>query len=264
MKSALRTTVLAIAAGALLPACSQDTGALDSEVAALRGDLQRREREDAKLREQIVQLERRLSAMQSDRLRPGRAAPESAAADGAGAAADAAPVAAPGSPDAATGSAPVEASPLAQAVRTYLSSDEGRKAVTVAIKAAQDQADQERMARATDMMLARFAKEANLSDGQVKQVRDIVDRAQTQMREAFAAVRDASADLTPEQRDQLRQQAGTKTAEIRQRTDDDVKAVLSTSQFEVYQRTPVLGGPGFGGPGAGRGGPGGGAGGRGN
>ena len=101
-----------------------------------------------------------------------------------------------------------------------------------------------------DGLLARLVKDAELTDDQTKKMKDILDRSATQMRSLFQVMRDGGGDPTSDGR----QAAMAKLTEVRQAADNEVKSVLSQTQYEVYQKQipQGMGGFGGGGPGGGR------------
>jgi hypothetical protein len=227
----------------LLAACSQEAPPAAPGVGVDTRDVQQ-------LRQQIAALERKIQLLEAQAGRP-RAArasdtPVAAAESGEGDA-----KAAPGA-ESAAGGAPSLATAAAAApgVKAFLESDDGKKALAVAVRTVQEQAEQERTARMIEDRLAQFAKDASLTDDQVVKMRDILTRSSKSFRDAFAVFRDGG-DLPQAERDQARQQAMAKVGEIRKSMDDEARVVLSQTQFDQYQKAVAgaMGGLGFRGPG---------------
>jgi len=208
-------------------------------------------REIHALREQISALERKIQLLEAQSVRPRvRASDMSVAAaqpaeEGAKAAEGGA---APGADPAA---AVVAAAAAAPAVKAFLESDDGKKALALAVRTVQEQAEQERTARMIEDRLAAFAKDANLTDDQVVKMRDILTRSSKAFRDTLAVFRDGG-DMPAAERDQARQQAMAKVGEVRKSMDDEARVVLSQTQFEQYQKAVAgaMGGFGFRGAGA--------------
>jgi hypothetical protein len=210
-------------------------------------------REAQQLRQQIAALERKIQLLevQVGRPRVARASDEPVAAaqvaDG-----DAQASIGAADPGAGTAAALANAAAAAPGVKAFLESDDGKKALAVAVRTVQEQAEQERAARMIEDRLAAFAKDANLTEDQVGKMRDILTRSSRAFRDTFAVLRDGGSDLPQAERDQARQQAMAKVTEIRKSMDDEARVVLSQTQFEQYQKAVAgaMGGFGFRGPGA--------------
>ena len=229
----------------LIAACSQEA----APTSAKGGDVENSEAYH--LRQQIAALERKILLLEAQvgRPRASRATSvEVAAAQNA-----------EGDPNAAAGEEPAAAPAVSLAtaeqaapgVKAFLESDDGKKALALAVRTVQEQADQERTARMIEDRLAAFAKDANLTDDQVAKMRDILTRSSKSFRDAFAVFRDGG-DMPAAERDQARQQAMAKVGEIRKTMDEESRVVLSQTQFEQYQKAVAgaMGGFGFRGPGA--------------
>lgn len=222
-----------------LAACSQEQapGAADDG-----------NREAQQLRQQIAALERKVQLLEVQVGRPARAAragDDASVAVAQSAEGDA--KAAPGTAEPASAPALATATAAAPGVKAFLESDDGKKALAVAIKAVQDQADQERTARMIEDRLAQFAKDASLTEDQVGKMRDILTKSSRAFRDAFAVFRDGGGDLPQAERDQARQQAMAKVQEIRKTMDDEARVVLSQTQFDQYQKAVAGAMGGFGG-----------------
>jgi hypothetical protein len=242
----IRTPALLLLAAAALAACTADTSTQDAAVAELTADVQRLRVETEKQRDRIAKLERQIGGLQTDVVRVREISggvSEAPVAPGEGSAASGGPSGGPSDP-AAGGAGAV---PDSQAMRTFFGTEEGRKVLTAAMRIAQDQQEQERTARMVEGMLARFAKDAELTDDQTKKMRDILGRSTGQMRELMVSMRDPPADLTGEARDQARQQTMAKIGEVRQAADAEIKSVLSQTQYDAYQKSFPQGTGGFGG-----------------
>jgi hypothetical protein len=235
--------LLVLPAAFALAACSSESTGDAKEVADLRTQLQRSQQMAEKQREQIATLERRIAGLAEDVARVHAASAAVAAAPAAkpdGAATDAGGDA----PGAAAASTATIAN--APAMKAYFESEEGKKTVAAALKAAQDQAEQERTSRTVDNLLARIGKDANLTEDQSKKMKDILNRGAAHLREIVQQMRDGpgGADMGD-----VRQ----KFTDLRTSVDNEVKVVLSQTQFDTYQKTiqqsGVLGGFGGGGPG---------------
>jgi O6-methylguanine-DNA--protein-cysteine methyltransferase len=205
----------------------------------------------AKQKAQIAALERRLDGLAGD-----VAAVRKTAADSVVEAATKAETAAHAAIESSsqTAGAPA-ASPNEAAIKTFFESDAGKKAFAATMKAVQDQQQQEQFSRMLEDRLARFAKEANLTEDQTKKMQDLLVRTTPKIRDIFQSFRDIPAGATQEERDQARQVAMAKAAEAKTTADNEAKAILSQQQFDVYEKQFGQGLGGFGG-GGGFGGPG--------
>ena len=248
-KKALGLVLVALAV-APLAGCTGESGSGDRELGDLRADLQRMQRESDKQRELISTLQRRVEGLAEDLPRMRRASLDTVA------------VAPANGSDVAAGTDGAAAAPVngiegagvripeAPAIKAFLESEEGRNSVASAVKAVQDKAEADRAQRMVDGLLARLVKDAELTEDQTKKMKDILDRSATQMRALFQPMRDGGGDATPEGR----QQAMAKLTELRQAADIEVKAVLSQTQYDIYQKQMPQGTGGYGFGGGGRGG----------
>lgn len=251
MTNPQRPLVLLLVLGAFaLPACSVDTSSQDKAIADLTTDVQRLRLEGEKQRDRIAKLERQIGGLQTDVFRVREISGGVAEARPAGAEGASAAAAGPSDPSAAVAAG---AAPDGQAMRTWFASEDGRKVLSAALKTAQDQQELERTTRRMEGMLARFAKDAELTEDQTRKMREIIGRSAGTLNELMQSMRDPPADLTPEQRDQARQQTLAKLGEFRQSVDGEVKTILSQTQYDAYQKSfPQGTGFGFGGgPGGG-------------
>jgi hypothetical protein len=234
-----RFHALPAAAALALAACSAEPPGDAKEVADLRAELQRTRQVTEKQREQITTLERRLAGLAEDVARVRGASPDAASAPKPeGAAPNAAVDPSAAHPTAVGGAAVVNA----PAMKAFFESEEGRKTFAAALKVQQDEVEKERSARAVDSLLARLAKDANLTEDQSKKMKDILGRGAAQLTELRQSLQSGSGFADPDVRQ--------KFTDLRTSTDNEVKAVLSQTQFDTYQKSMsgVFGG--FGGPGA--------------
>ncbi len=230
---ARRTLVLPLLLAAPLAACSgQSDEALRQQTDELQSDVRRLGKDNDKLREQLSAAQRRIEGLEKDvahireltvsvQQAPAPESKPSAAADGKSGA--------PGDAAGATG-------PIATQIKAALATDEGRKIVADALTAVQEQQRLEQQQRMVDAMVDRFAKTANLTDDQTKKMKEIMGNQAAALRDARASMRDLPPDATQDQRDQARQQMVAKVDDVRKQTDDQVKAVLSQTQYEQYQQ----------------------------
>jgi len=239
-----RLRALPVATAVALAACSAESSGDAKEVADLRAELQRTKQVADKQREQIVTLERRISTLAEDVARVHKTAEETAGAPAAKPADAAAATNAAGDPAAANGAAAGATTTVsAPAMKAFFESEEGKKTFAAALKAQQDEADKERSARAVDGLLARLAKDANLTEDQSKKMKDILTRGAAQLAELRQSLQGGAGFADPDVRQ--------KFTDLRTNTDNEVKAVLSQTQYDTYQKSmgSVFGGFGGGGPG---------------
>jgi FecR-like protein len=140
--------------------------------------------------------------------------------------------AAPAEPAVAEKPAP----PTADAIRAFFESDEGRRVLDGALRAEKERRDREFGAKMVDGMVARLQKEADLTEDQRKRMRDVLGRSGYDTYVAWGALEEIPADATREDKDRLRREAAAKAADIAQRADDEVRAILSQTQYETYRR----------------------------
>ncbi len=239
----MKRTALAALLLPVLAACSQEVSPGSGDGATVDN------REAQQLRQQIAALERKIQLLEAQVGRPRiRASSEEVVAAQPP---ESEAKAAPQDPAAEHTAALATATAAAPGVKAFLESDDGKKALAVAIKAVQDQADQERTARMIEDRLTQFAKDASLTDDQVTKMRDILTRSSKAFRDTFAVFRDGGGDVPQAEREQARQQAMGKVQEIRKSMDDEARVVLSQTQFEQYQKAVAgaMGGFGMRGPG---------------
>jgi hypothetical protein len=227
---------------ASIAACSPgDTDALRAEIADARADAQRVRKENEKLAAQLDVHEHRINGLAEDLAHVRSLAPDVKAAavpaQGGGAAAPSgdAGVAPDGSPIGATGGVVVSATQTA-AIRAFLGTDDGRKVLAAAIVADNDARQKEQAKRRIDSMVDRFAKQANLTDDQTKRMKEIMERQSEATRDLWSNMRDLPPDATQEQRAQLRDQNTAAQDAARKQTEDALKILLSTTQYEEYQK----------------------------
>jgi ferric-dicitrate binding protein FerR (iron transport regulator) len=140
-------------------------------------------------------------------------------------------------PVAAARSEPVPPQVASETVKEFLTSDEGRALLAAAIKAANDQAEAQRWGRMFDAMISRFAKDADLTEDQGKRLREIVKRYGAESREAGAALSEFPLGSPEDERERIRHEWTTKNADIERRKDEELKTLLSQSQYESYKKT---------------------------
>lgn len=255
----MRCTVPALVALSLLTAACGDPGSaeLDGRVKALADKVERLEAQNREQGNELAALTRRIAGVQDDLVhvrelkmepQPVQGGVVSAAGDevkGLGAAGE--------TPD-AEGLAVGE---LAELLQT----EAAKKAMADAVKQVEDERGRERSQQMVDMMVDRFAERANLSADQVTRMKEIAGRAMTVIREARTSTRDMGS-AGPEERAIAREEALAKTEEVRQKMNEEVKLVLNSEQYALYEEEQDRMRGGFGGFG-GRGPDGGGRGGRG-
>ena len=127
--------------------------------------------------------------------------------------------------------------PTAEALRAFFDSDEGHRVLAAALKAEQTRRDREFGAKLVDGMVARLQKEADLTEDQRKRLRDVLGRAGYDTYVAWGALSEVPADAAQDEKDRVRRESAAKAAEIAQRADDEVRAILSQTQYEAYRRT---------------------------
>ena len=138
------------------------------------------------------------------------------------------------------------ASTTADAVRFYLESDAGKALLAAVIKSVQDDQMAQGAARMMDGMISRFAKDADLTDDQAKRMRDIFRRSGAEFRDAWAPFGAIASDATETERDRVRHEVAAKSAEIEQKKDDEVRNLLSQTQYEAYKKQFAMPRKGFG------------------
>jgi hypothetical protein len=149
-------------------------------------------------------------------------------------------------PPAAAPAAPAS-TPTADAVRAFLESDEGKALLAAAIRSVQDEQMAQGAARMMDGMVARFAKDVSLADDQARHLREILRRSGAEFREAWAPLNSIPSDASEAERDRVRHEVAAKSAEIEQRKDDEVRNLLSQTQYEAYKKQFAMPKKGFGG-----------------
>lgn len=253
--------LLAVAGSAtLLAAGCDDAGqvqSLENDVAELRTKAKRLEGERDKLATRLDNAERRLAGLQEDLMQVRKDA-QSASSSAAAAVGEAAKAGA----DATGTTAPVrkfstEVGAAAKELADYFATEDGSRVFDVAMKAYEAKQQEERGSRMVKGMIDAFAQKANLTPQQTTQMEKIVGKAMTDIGGVWRSMRDPAG--TPEERASRRSDAVAKTEEIRRATEDEVKGVLDSTQFEMYQQESArmrgLMGGGMGGPGGGMGGP---------
>jgi hypothetical protein len=182
MKSALPRALTLVVLVAALAACSDDDAdAVKKDVDELRADLQRAQKENEKLRSQVATAEGRLNGLAEDlaRVRQFSVQVNSAPApQSEGDAADAAdagtapPVVGGVSP----GAAALLATPEGVAIKTFLSTDDGKKLLEAAIQSERESRARDQERRRVDALVDRFAKTASLTDDQTWRMKDVMQK----------------------------------------------------------------------------------------
>jgi hypothetical protein len=225
-----------LAALAALAACDAGGDAeLREEMDSLKADVQRVQKDNEKLGAQVGAHARRIEGLTSDLTSVRGVATEVKAAAAPG---DATAAATDGTvpADAAAGAAPSLSATQIATIRTFLSTDEGKKVLEDAVQAEREARDRERARRLSDSMVERFAKTAALTDDQSKRMKEVMAKQAETLRTMWASVRELGPDAPTEQRDALRQQNTEKTEQLRKETDDQVKSILSQTQYEQYKQ----------------------------
>ncbi len=194
-------------------------------MAELTSQVKEQQRLSKALLDSLDRIERTLDGhtQDIDRLSRDRVATELAAVsvaarpteDAAAAAADAAPVA-------------------GLDVAALLETEDGQAAVEKAMAVVQQKRDAERRERWVGAMVDRFAADANLSDAQTDDMRRIVSGSFKKIGELWSGMRGGDG-VTAGERTLQREEAMLKVEEIRQETNDEVKAVLSPDQYALYE-----------------------------
>ncbi len=233
-----------LAALAALPACDSGGDAdLRKEVDGLKADVQRVQKDQEKLGTQVGAQARRIDGLAADLATARGSSVEVKAAAAPG---EAAPAATDGAApaDAPAGAEPALSATQIATIRSFLSTEEGKKVLEAAVQSEREARDRERARRLSDSMVDRFAKTAALTEDQTKRMKDVMSKQAESLRTMWSNVRELSPDAPSEQRDALRQQNLEKTEALRKETDDQVKGILSQTQYEQYkqQQTRVRGG----------------------
>jgi hypothetical protein len=241
MKSALPLAFATAVLATVLAACSAgDADSVKKDVDELRTDLQRTQKENEKLRAQVASAEGRINGLAEDLARVRqlsvdvKAAPAQQA-QGDATDAQAAAAAPPAAGGMSPGAAALLATPEGVAIKSFLATEDGKKLLEAAIQSDRDARAREQAKRQVDSMVDRFAKQANLTDDQVKRMKDVLEKQTDATRDVWASLQ-ISPDATQAERDARRQQGLAKTDELRKATDDQLRTVLSATQFETYQQ----------------------------
>jgi chromosome segregation ATPase len=245
MRHPIRSVLVLALPLAALAACAEsaDTSGLEKQVADLRADLQKTRTEKEKLEKQIEAQARRIDGLAQDVSNVRGRAMDVQLASSKGEAHAATPAdgdpAAPAAAPSAGATAPeggAVLSPQAVGVRDYLATEDGKKTLQTAIDADREARNREQQKRQIDGMIDRFAKTAQLTEDQTKRMKEIMGSAQAARTDMWSSIRELGPDATPEQRTEAREAMVAKTDELRKQTDDQVKAVLSSTQYEQYQQ----------------------------
>lgn len=235
MPRPIRALGLAAALAALSACDSGGDADLRKDVDGLKADVQRMQQADEKRDAAVAAQGRRLDGLASDVTTSRGIAADVKAAVPHEAAAAAAPDA--GAPADATAAAAAPLSPTQIAtIRSFLSTDEGKKVLEEAVQSEREARDRERARRLSDSMVERFAKSATLTDDQTKRMKDVMSKQAEALRTMWSNVRELPPDAPSEQREALRQQNLEKTEQLRKDTDDQVKTILSQTQYEQYRQ----------------------------
>ncbi len=230
----VRALVPLFLAATLLGACTDDEGAdgLKKEVADLRADVQRLQKENEKLSSQVAGHVRRIDGLSEDLNLVRQIAVDVKAAP------TAAEWAAAAAPSGAQSGAPYTAAGTVDeiAIKHFLATDAGRRSIEAAIQSERESRERERTARTLDSLVTGFAKEAGLTDEQTTRMKEIMTRQGEAVRELWANVRNLGPDATRDQREALRTENIAKTQELRKKADEEVKALLSQTQYETYEK----------------------------
>jgi len=242
MKSALPRALTLVVLVAALAACSDDDAdAVKKDVDELRADLQRAQKENEKLRSQVATAEGRLNGLAEDLARVRQlsvqvnAAPAPQSEGDAADAADAGTAPPPAVGGVSPGAAALLATPEGVAIKTFLSTDDGKKLLEAAIQSERESRARDQERRRVDALVDRFAKTASLTDDQTRRMKDVMQKQADASRAAWASL-PLGPDATQADRDARRQQGIAKTDELRKATDDQIRTILSTTQFETYQQ----------------------------
>jgi len=245
MRTAMKSVVPLLCAAALAGCSGGDADGVRKELDDLRADLARTQKENEKLRSQVQTDDGRINGLAQDLARVRQLNVEVKAAPASDAAAAATNAGDPSSTGASTGAAPGAAassaapgspsSPESVALKNFFASEEGKKVLENAQESFRDQQAREQAKRRVDQMVDRFAKQAQLTDDQTKRMRDILEKQTAATRDVYASLRELDPDATQEQRDELRKQATARTDELKRTTDDQLRVVLSSQQFESWQ-----------------------------
>jgi hypothetical protein len=228
--------VLTLAAACVaLPACDSGDANLRQEVDGLKSDVQKVRQDGEKLGSQVAAQGRRIDGLAADLTTVRGISAEVKPAAAPDAAAAAAPDAAAPADGPAAAAPPLSAAQIAT-IRSFLSTDEGKKVLEDAVQAEREARDRERARRLSDSMVERFAKTAALTEDQTKRMKEVMAKQAESLRTMWANVRELGPDAPVEQRDALRQQNLQKTEELRKETDDQVKVILSQTQYEQYKQ----------------------------
>lgn len=253
----------ALFALAAAPGCDDTAGVSEKQVAELRSQSKRLEDENRALMNRLEAAERKIAGLSEDLAAVNRTAIDASTAASAAtkANADSTGAATAGSAGiaggAAAGDAHANLSERDREIAAFLDRDEGRKVLETAIKAIETKRDQERQDRMVNAMVDAFAQKANLTPQQTDSMRKIVGKSMADTRGLWEGM--MRGDMSPEERQTARNDAMAKMQEIQTRTDDEVKSVLDSSQFGMYQQDVERMRNGMrGGMGGGMGGPGGG------
>ena len=177
-----------------LTACAEPGSGSSEEVAALKQQVKELESELDSTAKAAKRTDRQLKGLQ-DEFASFRAETLKANSVVAAAGADLAEVTEEGGSTAAAIENAVAAAP--EAIADVLQSDEAKDAIKKALDEVNRERDAERRQRWADGMVDRFAQEAQLTDDQTVQIKDIVAKSFTRIGELWSGMRDMG-DATPE------------------------------------------------------------------
>lgn len=210
----------------------EDVAALRKEVKELRKDVEAAQKDAKRSERQLASLQDQLADVRRDML----SAPDAVVV--------AEPTLSDESGEAEAVAAVAGAAP--EAVVEALATEEGRKAIETALAEVNRRRDEERRERWVGSMIDRFAADAQLTPEQTVQMKDIVGGSFDKIREVWSGMRDMGG-ATPEERAVARQEAMAKMEDIRLETDDQVKAILNSAQYDQYVESSEAMRRGFGG-----------------
>lgn len=135
------------------------------------------------------------------------------------------------------------APPVPDAVREFFETEEGRRALEEALAAYREQRDAEAGKAMVEWRLAKLRKDLELTDDQVRRLREIFRRSGGDTWRAMLAFQQLPDDAPEADRQSARKSLQETTAQIRAREEQEVRAVLSQSQYEVYRTVEHAPGP---------------------
>jgi len=212
-------TVSLLAAGCGDPGA----GASNAQVTELGDQVKRQGVQIDELSDAVAEMSRKLSGLSDDVVtaRNTMAEPVAAAESGA-------------EPEAAATATEAVAALDPGALKEALASKEGEEALAKALRSAEQQRDRERMNRMVNGFIDRFAQEANLSEQQSTQMKEISGKFTPQIRDVWRGMRDMMG-ASSEDRAAYVEEARAKTMELREEMNSEVKLILTADQFVQYE-----------------------------